>query len=262
MNFVIGFLASFLVAFPAYLRQRLRGDGLLAALVVGTLIYGFGTYLTWSIMIGFFLLGSMFKNKTRKQESHGRSSIQVIANSLIALFSVILFFLFQEEAWLMIALIMFIGSASDTLGSEIGTRLKGKTFYITTGQIVPIGLSGGISIQGTLASFFGSALLSLLAVVLRWFFPPLALTPSYYSSPLLDFLLLGGMGFLTSILDSYLGALFQAKYLTSQTSQLSDDQHDKKSQLYAGFSWMTNDLVNTLSNAIVAIITLFFLMTR
>ena len=262
MNFVIGFIASFIIAFPAYLRHRLSNDGLLTALVVGTLIYGFGTYLTWSIMIGFFLLGSIFKNKVRKQEQRGRTSIQVIANSFVALVSVILFEITQQEAWFMIALIMFIGSASDTLGSEIGTRLKGKTFFITNGELVPVGLSGGISIQGTLASFLGSALLSFIAVSLRWVFPPLSLTQSYYSSPFLDFLLLGGMGFLTSILDSYLGALFQAKYMTAETSQLSDDQYDKKSQLYAGFSWMTNDLVNTISNALVAIITLFFLMSR
>lgn len=261
MSYLIGAGLSSLIAVPAYIKQRLSLDGLFTALVVGSLVYAWGTYLSWSVMIGFFILGSLFKNKQRKREQHGRNAIQVIANSMIALIALSVFHFWDMEVGLMVALIMFIGSASDTLGSEWGTRLKGKTFDITSWQTIPNGLSGGVSIEGTIASFMGASLLAGLAVMIRYFLTPDTLAPVFYHTVWQDWMLLAGMGFLTSIMDSYLGALFQAKYTSSKNSHLSDEKEDEKSRLYAGFSWMTNDLVNFFSNVIVAIITIFFLMS-
>jgi uncharacterized protein (TIGR00297 family) len=255
MDFLFGFLGSFLVAFPAYLKKKLSLSGLLGALVIGTGMYGFGTALAWTMMILFFLSSTFISTKSkRKSERQGRTMVQVFANAGMALLMTIFFTLTTDAAWLMIAIILLAGSTSDTWGSEIGTAAKGNTFYITNLQRVPPGISGGVSLIGTLASAGGSLFIAIAAVG----FNMIIGTPSFYKSYLQDGLLIAGMGFLVTILDSYLGALLQAKYQLPKSDEILEDK-TKNARLVSGISLINNDVINFLSTAIVAIISAFFL---
>jgi uncharacterized membrane protein len=51
------------------------------------------------------------------------------------------------------------------------------------------------------------------------------------------------------LLDSIIGSVFQAKYLSSEG--LSDGKVGKQSQLISGYSWMSNDWVNLISNILI-----------
>lgn len=257
MPFIYGFIGSLLVAFPAFLKKKLSTSGLVGALTLGTFIYGFGTFLLWLVMITFFLSSTLMSNKSkRRQEHRGRTYIQVFANGGVALISAVLYYFYQIEAYLLIALISFAGSNADTWGSEIGTRFQGKTFYITTFQAVPPGISGGVSFIGTIASILGSL---LIATVTISFINIPTLTPTLTLPTWQVFLLVLGMGFLNTILDSYFGALLQAKYRLNQESTIVEEK-EKNTRLVAGLAWINNDVVNFLATFATAIIAGFFLL--
>lgn len=256
MHFIFGFLGSFLVALPAFLKRKLSRSGLIAALIVGTLMFGLGTGIAWTMMILFFLSSTIISSKSsRQKERLGRTWVQVIANVGVALFCAWLYTLTDLEGWLLIALILFAGNTADTWGSEIGTRLKGKTFFITNFQAVQPGLSGGISLVGTLVGALGSMFIASSVVVYKLIF---SLPFTYHGNAILEWLLILGMGFLVTVLDSYLGALIQAKYQHPQSNQILEEK-EKNANLVAGVRFINNDAVNFLSTLLVAIISAFFL---
>ena len=258
MDFILGLAFSFLIAFPSFLKKKLSLSGMIAAVIVGSFIYGFGTLLLWTLMIAFFLSSTLVSRRSaRKIEQKGRTFIQVLANAGLPLIFAFMYFIYDNPIFLMTAIILFAGSTSDTWGSEIGTRIKGKTYDVLSFQPVPVGLSGGISIQGTIAAAIGSFFIAMVYVFIQVILRQSSLI---YSSLLLDLLLITGLGFLNSMIDSYLGALFQAKYSNTLTGIKDDNQSNEKNQLVAGFAWMTNDLVNLVSHFILSGIILFFLI--
>jgi uncharacterized protein (TIGR00297 family) len=258
MDFILGLAFSFLIAFPSFLKKKLSLSGMIAAVIVGSFMYGFGTLLLWILRIAFFLSSTLVSRRSaRKIEQKGRTFIQVLANAGLPLIFAFLNFINDNPIFLMTAIILFAGSTSDTWGSEIGTRIKGKTYDVLSFQPVPVGLSGGISIQGTIAAAIGSFFIAMVYVLIQVILHQSSLI---YSSLFLDLLLITGLGFLNSMIDSYLGALFQAKYSNTLTGIKDDNQSNEKNQLVAGFAWMTNDLVNLVSHFILSGIILFFLI--
>jgi uncharacterized membrane protein len=65
-------------------------------------------------------------------------------------------------------------------------------------------------------------------------------------------ILLASCGILGMFLDSIIGSVFQAKYLSSEG--LSDEKVGRQSQLVSGYSWMSNDWVNLISNVLITAI--------
>ena len=51
MDFLIGLLLSIVIAFMAYRKKSLDTSGFISATVVGTLLYVFGTYILFSLLI-------------------------------------------------------------------------------------------------------------------------------------------------------------------------------------------------------------------
>ena len=56
----------------------------------------------------------------------------------------------------------FAAKLADTFGSEIGKRFGKDTYLITSLKKVDRGTEGGISIEGTLASVFGSIFMAFI----------------------------------------------------------------------------------------------------
>lgn len=59
IQFLIGFTLSLVIAYLAYKKHSLNQSGLITATLLGTIIYGFGTYVVWGgfdFVFHFFLI--------------------------------------------------------------------------------------------------------------------------------------------------------------------------------------------------------------
>jgi len=113
----------------------------------------------------------------------------------------------------------FAAKLADTFGSEIGKRWGRTTVLISSFRRVPPGTEGAISLEGTLASAFGSLLMSVLMLALQ-------LIPSW---PLTGLVML--IGLVATLAESLFGALVQDRY-----------------------DWMSNELVNALQTSLAAVL--------
>lgn len=258
ISVLIGLGISVWIAGLAYFKHSLNQSGFIAATFFGTVIYVFGGILVWGTLIAFFVSSSLItklsENKDKKH-TEGRNYVQVIANSLVATTFSVLFYFFKAEIFLLAAIVAISTSNSDTWASEIGSMSKGKTFYILNFKVAPKGVSGAISGLGTLASFIGALFIGIIFLSLY------AITKSITFSQILYFgFVITSCGFLGNLIDSYLGALIQAKYRGIHTGTITENRWlpNEKVVLASGLALITNDMVNVLSALFASILTVIF----
>ncbi len=251
--FRLAILISILLAGGAYWRGSLSKSGAVAALLVGTLIFGFGGW-QWGVLLGvFFVSASLLSHfkETEKQaiaekfdKGHRRDMGQVFANggvgALVALFSAINPIpMVTPTIWFF----MFVGAmatvTADTWSTELGTLSKRPPRLITTARVVEVGTSGGISGMGTAVTLLGGLLIGLIAGLL-----------TDYS--LLHTTLAGGVGGLVgSLFDSLLGATVQKIYYSDSRQKETEkkiDPNGTPNRPLRGWRWMNNDMVNLLAS--------------
>lgn len=186
-------------------------------------------------LLVFFILGTLAGKLNKKVVSDNkhnkpRDAFQVLANGGMVLIVLFLasFKQFNMDANLWMLVSIAIASA-DTLSSEIGMRFGSKTFNILTLNPIEKGLSGGVSVAGFIGAFLGAVFVACFDI------------DHFY------FILFWGIS--GSVVDSLLGILFQAKY--SFNGRLTDQE---LGSLVKGYSFVTNDAVNFLSNFIVVLL--------
>ena len=208
MQMVIGVGLSILLAGIAFFWNWITLDATKGVIILGTIVLGFGGWVPAGAVVFFFFASSLITRSKKGKRNHSRKirddlirrdGYQVWANGFwLALFS-ILWFVTGMHAALVGAITAIATANADTWATEIGMRNPGKTVKITTFREVEPGTDGGVSIKGTMAALAGSTAISLfilfsgLTVPLR-FFPVILL-----------------VGFLATIFDSILGALFLDK---------------------------------------------------
>ncbi len=195
----------------------------------------------WSLVpiIAFFMLGTLAGKLNKnvdsdKKHAKPRDAFQVLANGGVTL--VLAIFYISHKVWYLevLMLISIAVACADTLSSEIGMKFGKNTFGILTFKTLPKGVSGGVSWFGFLGALLGAVVIGFFRVEYFW--------------------LIVISGFLGSLLDSVLGLLFQAKY--QRNGQITDLE---SGYLVGGYRFVTNDMVNILSNVIVVGICWFFI---
>ncbi len=223
-----------LSAFLAFKMKMLSISGAIMAALLGIVILGFGNFSIWPLLAFFAtssLLGKFPKHvKSDAKDGKPRDHIQVLSNGGIAMLLAILNCFFNDEKYQLLYLISVAVSTSDTWSSEIGMRLSKKALDIKTFKILPAGLSGCVSMPGMMAAIGGAMMISL------------------FSNSLTDGMMIGLLGFTGSLMDSLLGAMFQARYKDKSNHQFSDSGDDLP---VSGYSWMSNDRVNILTNIVI-----------
>ncbi len=170
-----GLLLAILIAGGAYLAGALSRSGLIAAMLLGTIVFGLGG-LSWAVLlIAFFvsssLLSRLFSRRKAKMEEkfskgHQRDAAQVLANGGIAGLCVLIWQAFPGALWPFLAFAGALAAANaDTWATELGVLSKTPPRSIRTGKVVEPGDSGGVSSMGILAATGGSLLIALLAVL-------------------------------------------------------------------------------------------------
>ena len=257
VSFIFGFTLSLFVAGIAYVKKSLTISGFFAAVILGTLIYMFGSYIAWSLLIFFFMSSSILSklNKNDK-EVNGRNYIQVISNAIVSLLFLTFYYFLHDLTYLIVAVVAIAASTADTWASEMGSMSKGKTYSILTFKAMEKGLSGAISWLGILASFLGALATSLL------------FAGCYFISNEFSWILMlkfTGIitisGFLGSILDSYLGVLLQAKYKDIKSGKISEMiSNTEHFILISGKKFITNSTVNFIMVLTVSVVTYVLLI--
>lgn len=136
--------------------------------VLGAAIYlGYG-YKSFLVLLAFILLGSVAtlvgyeKKSARGVAQHrggARSWREAFANCLApAFFCILAITTFPQAAFLLAFLAAVAEAAGDTVSSEIGQWLSGRTFLITSFAPAEIGEDGGVSLAGSAAGVVASAL--------------------------------------------------------------------------------------------------------
>lgn len=224
---VLGALLSLAIAIGARAAGALTRDGAVAAVIAGTLVFGFGGLGAGVLLVTFFITSSLLTRWRAERKSHpehrrGRTAAQVMANGAATAVAAVWWGV-APSGLAAAALAGALATATaDTWATEIGTLSPEQPRLITTRRPVPPGTSGGVTWWGTIAGILGATIIS-------------AETYAFFDvSPAVVWL----AGILGMTVDSILGATAEGTV-----------------------GWMNNDAVNffgTLSGAVLAMVMVVF----
>ncbi|WP_207709049.1 DUF92 domain-containing protein [Heliomicrobium undosum] len=274
---LLGLAFSALIGALAYRRRSLSGSGVAGAVIVGTLIFGFGGWVWGLTLIAFFVYGSALSKYKEAQKSavaeekfdkgSRRDFGQALANGGFGAVLAVLHFLFPSEPAFFAAFVGTMATVNaDTWATEIGVLSRRPPRLITTGRLVPPGTSGGITAVGTFATMMGGLLIGLTVWILVGIQDVIlsgAVNLAGYLW-LLPAAVAGGLG--GSLFDSLLGATVQAMYVNAETGKDTEKKVSRsgaKNRFSRGLPFMDNDMVNFISSgfgAAVAALVASFLM--
>jgi uncharacterized protein (TIGR00297 family) len=263
LQIIIGFLGAFFLAYASYKFNALSGSGAFGMIMVGTITFGLGGLIFAIPLIFFFIsssLISLIMTPSKRQamiifdKTGPRDIRQVLANGTVASACVILYFVTGGFIWFFPYLAALCEATSDTWATELGTLSTKYPVSITTLKRVEPGLSGGVTVIGTLAAMAGS-----LATML-----------SGYSAAGIDFglqqfqlkfwLAAVNAGFAGAILDSMIGGSIQAMYRCNVCERMTEKKRHcgLPADHIRGWRFINNDMVNFISSlfaaAVVAVI--------
>lgn len=215
------------------LAQRLpllTHNGWIHAGALGTILWGCLGWRGWLAVVLYLALGSLVtklgfaqKQAAGLAEARGgkRGPANVWGSALTgAVLALLIGMGVGSERLLLIGFAAsFAAKLADTFGSEIGKRWGRTTVLITNLHRVPAGTEGAISLEGTLASVVGSALMTVLVLAL-----------GLIASPA-DAALVASVGVVATLLESVLGALVQGRV-----------------------AWLSNEMVNGIQTALAALL--------
>lgn len=257
--FIFSFLINGLAVSLAYAVKSLSRSGTVAAFLVGSLFMIIGGFVSWLLLIMLLVSSSfiekasvLFRLKSPRrlsspsEEKDGRSALQVLANSLLALSCLLVYWKSQDTLYFHLMVIAIAGSTADTWASEIGILSQEIPRSMISGKKMPPGKSGGVTRLGLIASFLGAAFTISLAVMF---------TQAVSAS---DFILLTMLGGFCSIIDSLLGLSIQEVYIDLETNQeyeaLPINADSQRYRRIKGLPGIDNSMVNIISDCLIVII--------
>lgn len=243
---MLGFFFAWVIVVISYKVKFLTFSGSIATFILAGLIFSLGG-IEWSVPILTFFLLSSILSKLRKKKNEEvelyfektgvRDHMQVIANGGAGGILVVLNAINPNELYYLIYLATLSAVCADTWATEIGTWKKTATYNILNFRPIEQGVSGGISIVGTIGSLMGAA-----AIAFSGF--------AWNTMPVSQFfILIIVSGLFGSIFDSYLGATIQAQNLCVVCKKITEKKHHcgSKANHHQGYKWMNNDMVNLFS---------------
>ena len=248
-------------------------SGVLAAGIVGVTLFIVHPAL-WIILLTFFFTSTKLthfrgerKTVTQKEFAKGgtRDAGQVLANSFGALvFSALqlIFLGFEDEmpltGFFLAAITYFAAMAADTYATEIGILSKYSPRLITNPRkSVPVGTSGGVTIDGMLAGLAGSTVMAIATFVCAIIFSANELILDEILLKVAFCIIITISGFFGMLLDSFLGATIQAMNYCPKCEKFTEALlhvacGGTPTVFRRGIQWFSNDWVNLSSGMIVA----------
>lgn len=270
----LGFIISAAIGWAAYKREALSVSGVAGAILTGTAIFGLGGWPWGLLLITFFVLSSLLSKyqeatKETLAEKFAKGSRRDLAQALAnggagALIAIAHWLTGQPLLWF-----AFVGAMAtvnaDTWATELGVLSKRPPRLITTGKRVEVGTSGGVSLQGTLATLLGGAVIGVAGTLFLYLDSLIRYTPRILLHPESCILrpanctllpvVAALAGLAGSLFDSLLGATVQAIYYSTNREKETEkviDPDGTPNTLLRGWRWLNNDWVNFISSVIGA----------
>jgi uncharacterized protein (TIGR00297 family) len=245
-NFDIGALCAAAVAFVALRAGMLTGGGALAAFIVGTATFGALGPAGAAVLLAFFLssgaLSRVGRAGKRKLVDIGktgaRDGIQVMANGAVATLCALLA-LGGDPRYAIAFAGAFAAANADTWGTELGMLSPERPRSILTLRPIAVGLSGGVTLLGTVAEIAGALLIAAASIAVG----------------IGGFWAVAAGGAAGALLDSLLGASLQALRWCPQCRRFCETEPHAcgaNTTLVRGAAWFGNDAVNAAATAIGA----------
>lgn len=171
-----------------------------------------------------------------------RGATQIIANSAIAVMLLILYKVTNHDAFLWANYVVLCEEFADSCCSDLGRLSKKQPMDVLRWKRIQSGISGGVSLLGSVAGLFGCA----IAIAIPYLFGEFNILYAAVGV---------GIAFVGTFVDSILGSGLQALYKCETCGNLSEKDTccDTPCTLVKGTSFVTNSLVNFASGAIVGL---------
>ncbi len=247
LDLAIAVVAAAAVSIAAWRFGALRASGAVAGTVVGTVVLGFAGVGAALVLVLFFVTSSALSALPPSGERSARGARQVLANGSVA---AAMAAIAGQAAYGAVAFLGATAAATaDTWATEIGVRWGKRPRSILTLRQQPPGTSGAVSVAGSVAAICGALAVGtagnlLVAGVAGRTVAAVAVA-----------------GFTGSVLDSLLGAAFQAEYRCPRCGASPEvPRHDGcgvRAERVSGIPGLDNDAVNwvaTLAGAAAAVV--------
>lgn len=221
---------------------------ILSMFIVFSYMY-FGGVLGISILLFeyffIFFISILRKKLNKRKNKDSRKFLQILINGGLGTLFVILYGVFKDINLLIISIIQVSGCFIDSVSSDVGTLSKNDPYDIFKHKKIEKGISGGMSILGTVSALLCSILISLtlyLVLNLR----------------ILDLIFIALIIFGQTIIDSLLGSVLQVKYKCVKCGNLNEKGKccNTISKKISGISWINNNMVNLMSSIIITLISI------
>lgn len=208
--------------------------------IVVSLVFGnFGFLLLLSFLVFSVIVDKLKKRRLRddgiSKKETARDGIQVIANGLPAMLMAIFYSFTFAPAFIAAYVAALAEALSDTVASGLGAFSR-RTFDPFRRSRCEKGISGGVSLVGTLSALVAAFALSFLALGFGMIDWRLALLAAIAA-------------FVGQVFDSLLGSLVQIKYRCPVCDKITERRTccNKLTVRYRGFEFFDNDVVNLFS---------------
>lgn len=243
-------IISFAVVFAILLSKSLTAPASFLAyvmLIVASYTSSYQGFLIYTAP--FFIIavvGKIRKIVLKKRgivkEKSTRNAKQVAINGLIATIFLIVYKITARNGFFVLSALSLAEAFADSLASDLGSLSKKEPFDIVRMKKVAVGLSGGVSVFGSLSALCGSLLVGGLSM--------LKICNPYV------LLFVSAISFVGTFIDSAFGSLFQALYRCPECGKLVETRihHAHVTELVKGNKIITNNAVNLITNLITVAI--------
>lgn len=260
---LLGLIFSLAIGGLAYWRRSLSRSGVFGAVLIGTLIFGFGGWVRGLVLIAFFISSSLLSHyrdhrkaglAEKFSKGNRRDLAQTLANGgLAAAIACAIGLTGKDAAGYPALAFAFYGALAtvnaDTWATELGVLARRRPRLLTTGRQVAVGTSGGVTAEGFLAALAGATFIGFAGFVLIQLAAHVT-TDAWLLSDWVVIPVAAVSGLAGATFDSLLGATIQAIYrcdgCDAETERLIH-RCGRPTRLARGWRWLNNDWVNFLA---------------